>query len=117
MRTAGEKIRDAMIENGTEDLNFLVKAVTVLESSRAGGSTIFKASRDFMRIDKVCFGLCLVSTPCKGVAILSSTCKFVPCRKTVWLSSKAASQCIMRYINITAGFILEIRFPRSSSVI
>jgi hypothetical protein len=117
----GEQIRDSMIKHGTEmvkeaayaagnssetfieKFNFVVKVGTVLESSRAGGTTIFKASRDYMRGDPLCLGLCLVSTACEGVAIVSSTCKFVPYRKTVWLSSKAVSQSLMRYRNLCAG--------------
>lgn len=117
MNSPGENVRNIMIEQGTkavekaayftgnktENLNFIIKSTTVLESSRAAGSTVFKASKDIIRGDKVCFGLCLVSTACEGIAIISSTCKFVPYRKTIWLSSKATSQCLMRYRNLCAG--------------
>lgn len=117
----GEQIRETIIKNGTEivkeaayaagnsseplieKFNFVVKVGTVLESCRAGGTTMFKASKDYMREDPICLGLCLVSTACEGVAIVSSTCKFIPHRRAIWLTSKGASQCLMKYRNLCAG--------------
>lgn len=117
MNTPGEQLRDTIIEQGTEavkktayaagnsteNLNFIIKTATILESCRAGGTTMFKASRDYMRGDPLCLGLCVVSTACEGVAIISSTCKFIPHRRTIWLTSKGASQCLMRYRNLCSG--------------
>ena len=117
----GNQIRDSMIKHGIEivkeaahitgnsfeplieKINFVVKVGTILESSRAGGRTIFKASRDYMRGDPFCLGLWLVSTACEVITIISLTCKFVPSRKIVWLSSKAVNQSIMLYRNLCAG--------------
>lgn len=115
MNSPDEYVRNIMIQEGkkavekasyfagnkTENLNFLIKAATVRESSRAAGSTVFKASRDMIRGDN--FGLCLVFTACEGLAVVYSTCKFVPYRKTVWLSYKVASQSLVRYRNLCAG--------------
>jgi hypothetical protein len=92
MVTPGEQIRNSMIEHGTkaveetayaagnfsENAKFVVKVATVLESSRASGTTIFKASKDYMRGEPLCLGLCMVSTACEGIAIISSTCKIIP---------------------------------------
>ena len=83
--------------------NFLVKVSPVIESSRAGSTTIFKALSDYIWGDSFCLGLCLISTACEGVAIVSLTCKFIPYRKIVWLSSKAVSQSLMRDRNLCAG--------------
>ena len=115
MITPGEQIRNSMIEHVTkavektayefgtfsENTEFVRRAAAVLESSRSSGTTIFKASKDYMRGDSLYLGLCIVSTTCD--AISASTCKFIPYRRAVWLSSKATSQYLMRYRNLCAS--------------
>lgn len=124
----GENVRDAMIQAGikaaqesgyaagntTERLVDIASSTGTWvdrgsqligggESARALGNIAFKTTKDIMRGDAVCTGLCLVSGTCETVAFCCSTIKIIPFRGRIYVGTKIVSQGLMTYRNACAG--------------
>ena len=126
--TPGENIRDAIIQAGiktaqdsayaagntTERLvDIASKTGTVLdratelglgtESASALGRVAFKATKDAVRGETVCTGLCLVSGTCEAVALCCSTIKVIPFRGRIYVGAKIISKGCIAYRNACVG--------------
>lgn len=124
----GEIIRDEIIKAGlkiaeesgyaagntTEKLvNIAYKSGTVLdrgteligggEASCALGNIVFKTTKDIVRGDTICTGLCIVSGTCETIALACSTVKVIPCRGRIYVCAKIVSKGLMTYRNACAG--------------
>ena len=73
------------------------------ESARALGQITFKTTKDFVRGDVVCTGLCLVSGTCETIALSCSLIKMIPFRGRVYVCAKVISRGCMAYRNLCAG--------------
>jgi hypothetical protein len=71
-----------------------------LQGCYSMGTTVWKTVEDISRGDKLCTGLCIVSTACEGVAITASLCKFIPFRLRIYTVSKGTSLGLMRFRNL-----------------
>nr|YP_010472412.1 hypothetical protein N4L43_pgp097 [Pleurosigma intermedium]UVG42023.1 hypothetical protein [Pleurosigma intermedium] len=114
-KTAGEIVRDKMIEAGMKAveesaytagnnriLELAKKAKNAVdggtalaggtESASALGQIGFKATKDIARGDKICTGLCLVSAGCETVALGCSTIKIIPFRGRIYIGAKIVSK-------------------------
>ena len=76
-----------------------ISGAGALQACHSLGGTAWKTVEDFSRGDKLCTGLCAVSTVCEGVAITASTCKFIPGRYKIYLCAKGTSLALMRFRN------------------
>jgi phage-related tail protein len=128
VKTAGEIVRDKMIEAGVKAVeesaytagnkteNILeiaekakdiidggIKLVGGTEASSALGRIGFKATKDIARGDKICTGLCLVSGACETVALGCSTIKIIPFRGQIYIGAKIVSSGCIAFRNACAG--------------
>ena len=126
--TPGENVRDAIIQAGlkaaqesgyaagntTERLvNIAAKTGTVVdratelgfgsESAAALARVSFKATKDIVRGDVVCTGLCLVSGTCEAVALCCSTIKVIPGRGRIYVGAKIISKGCITFRNACVG--------------
>lgn len=124
----GENIRDGLIQagikaveesayasgNATDKLVKLAStAGTIIdrttefvggsETASSIGKIAFKTTKDVIRGDKICVGLCLVAVTCETIAFGCSTCKFIPLRGKVYVLTKVVSKGVMTYRNLCAG--------------
>lgn len=126
--TPGENVRDAIIQAGikaaeesgyaagntTEKLVEIASSLGTAvdrgteligggESGSALGRIVFKTTKDIVRGDAVCTGLCIVSGTCETVALGCSTIKIIPFRGRVYVCAKIVSKGCMTYRNLCAG--------------
>ena len=131
-KTAGEIVRDKMIEvgikaveesayiTGNKTNKTLELALEVAEKAKnavdggtalAGGTESagalgrigFKVTKDIARGDKICTGLCLVSAGCETVALGCSTIKIIPFRGRIYIGAKIISKGCISFRNACAG--------------
>jgi hypothetical protein len=127
-KTAGEIVRDRIIETGIKAveesaytagnktnkmLELAEKAEAAFDSGTAiaGGTESagalgrigFKATTDIARGDKICTGLCLVSAGCETIALGCSTIKRIPFRGRIYLGAKIVSKGCISFRNACAG--------------
>lgn len=126
--TPGENGRDAIIKAGikaaeesgdaagntTEKLGNIASGVgntvdrgTELiggsESATALGKIACKTTKDIVRGDALCTGLCLISGTCETIALGCSTIKIIPFRGRVYVCAKIVRKGCMAYRNLCAG--------------
>ena len=127
-KTAGEFVRDKMIDAGLEAvkesayvagdktnkiLEIAEKAKDAVdggtalaggtESASALGRIGYKATKDIARGDKVCTGLCLVSAGCETIALGCSTIKIIPLRGRIYIGAKIISKGCIAFRNACVG--------------
>ena len=127
-KTAGEIVRDKMIEAGlkaveesayatgnktnkilelAEKAKDTIDGGTALaggtESAGALGRIGFKATKDIARGDKICTGLCLVAAGCETVALGCSTIKIIPFRGRIYIGAKIVSKGCISFRNACVG--------------
>lgn len=73
------------------------------ESSSAIGRIAYKTTRDIVRGDTVCTGLCLVSGTCEVIALCCSTVTVRPFRGRIYVGAKIVSKGCISFRNACAG--------------
>jgi len=91
-----------------DKIDQISRGAVAIESGRAVGSVLYKASEDIVRDDKVCAGVCLVATVCEVVTGTSALIKYPGAMKVYFVAKTISVGCI-RFRDLCKNAKGEIR--------